>query len=597
MKDQRWLNFASTAERMAAAYERNVANQRQSAPVSSKQRIRSVGYDNIATTQEKKAAEAEASSGGSSKRDRCLKGKSCGAACIYYRKDCILALPETVQEPLLNVRELIKEQVQKGAISDDEAGNIFQKRLGLTDDTKWGREDLTAPAQKTTMAKIAKRLKDEAAKLNEAAEEIRKESKSETEYRQKLDRLNGIIFGGMGALSREKISEITPQGLEFAQKRRAVFEEGDRIMDKSRKDFESGKLTAKDMNERLDSVSSALKPLKGQFSDSEIKYAARLLSNYETSFFETAGSLKEGGGLFRPGRSVPEVYGDLSKATAEQKQARMYMGVKTFLEQGGRDAYTGLRISILKMDWEHFIPFEAIQKFAEVENNFYLTSSRVNGGKAGRPPSYVVDTKKGLPKGMEFDSNGKLTPRSRAKWETEEARVLAAQTLKKAGFENAYYQAGINALRSVTGSAMFSTLPSDAKLAIMNKIVYGGLLSRLPGLAETAGGGIQSSGRGDKRWYFYGKENADFAKVVFKKFMDLTARDDEQGLTNLANILRSYGDQLNPMITARIPSNYEMKLKKGGTKPVVRIGGDVTDKVRDVMNELNQTALTQINAL
>jgi len=67
--------------------------------------IDSVGYDGIATVQEKNQAGMGA---GESKRDRCKRGKSCGAACIYYRKDCILELPPTVQGPMMRVRNMLK---------------------------------------------------------------------------------------------------------------------------------------------------------------------------------------------------------------------------------------------------------------------------------------------------------------------------------------------------------------------------------------------------------------------------------------------------------------------------------------------------------
>jgi hypothetical protein len=558
--------------------------------------VASQGYDGIATVQEKNQAEA-AAVGTQGKRDRCMKGKSCGAACIYYRKDCILELPETVQEPLTRVRNMLEEAVAKGQLTDDEAGSVFQKRLGMTDDIKWGREDLTAPQNAKTMQAAAARMKKDADEMDSAREVIRRESKSEKEYQEKIDRIHDIMYGSMGALKREKVSEITPEGLEFAQKRKAVFEKGDEIMAQSSKDFKAGTLTAKEMNERMAPVAEVLKPYKGQYSDAEIEYAKKIVTSYEKSFMETAGSLKEGGGFFQKNKAIPEEYGNLEHASAAQKDARFTLGTKALLEQGGRDAYSGQRTSILNMDWEHFIPFESVKKFAEVENNFYLTASRINGGKAGKPPTYMVDTKNGLPSKLSFNEKGSLTPESRDKWSKSEAKVLGAQMLKKAGFEGAYYQAGVKALREITGSAMFSSLPADAKLAVLNKIVYGGLLTKVPTLAETAGGGIQSSGRGDKRWYFYGKENPDFAKAVFKKYMDLYERGDDAGLAKLGGILRRYSDDLNPTITARIPSNHSIKMKSGENKPAVKIGDETTGQVRQIMNEMNASALKEIDIL
>lgn len=54
-------------------------------------------------------------------RKICRKGKSCGAACIAGNKDCILLLPEPLQEPVIRVRNFLQERVGGGGSSSEPA--------------------------------------------------------------------------------------------------------------------------------------------------------------------------------------------------------------------------------------------------------------------------------------------------------------------------------------------------------------------------------------------------------------------------------------------------------------------------------------------
>jgi hypothetical protein len=56
--------------------------------------------------------------------------------------------------------------------------------------------------------------------------------------------------------------------------------------------------------------------------------------------------------------------------------------LRRFVEQNGRDAYTGLPLDILKADVEHIEPFGAIGKAAERPDNLVFTSPSVNQRKA-----------------------------------------------------------------------------------------------------------------------------------------------------------------------------------------------------------------------
>jgi hypothetical protein len=443
-------------------------------------------------------------------------------------------------------------------------------------------------------------MREYARNYDEKVEALRRKSASEEEFNRKKDNIHEKMYGSLGALKNEKKAAISAEGVEFAQQRGAVFRKGDEIMAQSNKDFKEKTLTAQGMNERMAPIAEVLKPDKGKYTREEIELAVAIMTPAERNFLGVAGKLKEGGGLFEKGGSVPTAYGSLTGGSKEQKEARIYLGAKTFLEQGGRDAYTGMRVPILHMDWEHFIPFESIKKYAEVENNFYLTSSRVNLGKGAKPPSYVVDTAKGLPamdgRKTTFDANNKMTPESRSKWIAAEEKKTGFHNLKEEAFRSGYYQANAEALKGLAGGVLYSKLPAAEKLAVLNKIMYGSLLSRVPGLSETAAGGWWNGLRSDKRWYYYGDENREFTKSAFKKFIELHEKGDEAGLAKMGGILRKFANELDPNITARIGTNATVP-QATGEKKVVELRPEVTPQVRQIINEMSDKALKEINAL
>lgn len=141
MKEIHWFNFADP--RRPDPVDTRLESKAQSmglvgpsSPLPSKgQRVQSRGRDNIATTQEKKAAEAGAASrgaaggsagaGSTGKKDRCVRGKSCGVTCITQANDCILELPETVQAEIRKMAAYIlkkKPDLQAGSEEDIKLG-------------------------------------------------------------------------------------------------------------------------------------------------------------------------------------------------------------------------------------------------------------------------------------------------------------------------------------------------------------------------------------------------------------------------------------------------------------------------------------------
>lgn len=511
-----------------------------------------------------------------------------------------------MSEGLRKVIGILEEATGRG-ISDDEAGTIFEKHLKLQDEIKFGpNKELVVPDPKdpdnpakfkVNLELFPKKLQAEVQRdteeLNSRLEEVRSKY-GKTEGDKRISEIVGIMVPTTIAREREKISYTPPEALEYIYKNRKTFERMNDIYEELSKLQKEGKLTPEIVNERMKEISQTLRPRMGEWSQEEIALAASLLTPLERNFFGKAGSLSEGGGLFRAGDELPSSYGDLSAATDEQQRARVLLGARIILESNGKNIYTGQPLNVLESDWEHMISFEAIRRNAEVYHNIGLVSSRDNGGKADKPPSWLYNTGKGgYMSGMKFDDNGKLTPESRAKWEAKERAKVEVKELKRKGFELSYYQRGqerVQALQELVAMVQNSKLRSKDKLDVLNKVALGMLLEGDPKFAATAGGGIQSHGRAGKRWYYFGYDNPEFCRFVSNKLLELAAKGDSEGIKKVGEIMEAeVNEKLNPTIKEQLGTNYTYK-----GKPSFKLGDEGTEQVREIMEKLSKQAMERI---
>ncbi len=554
-----------------------------------------MGESRAHTAGEIEAADRNAVGG---KRDKCKKGKSCSATCIYYMDDCIVDLDAAVGVQVSRVRDMLQEQVKRGAITEEEASTVFQKHLGVQDITKFGnKSELLRKNEKGDIvlnpdfAKKLPDLKKNVKEFDAQVDNIRK-----TKGDKRVQEIMDIVIPTLVPAAREKISMTPPEALEYIQANKHKFEKLNSIYDELRALHKEGKLTPEVANERLKEANALLKPQLGKFDLDDQKLAAALLTPLERSYFSKAGALTEGGGLFRAGDEVPRAHGDLSKASAEEQRARVLMGAKIILESNGKNTYTGQPLRVLESDWEHMVPFEAIGKNAEVFNNIGLVTSRENGGKSDKAPSWLYDTgPNGFMKGMKFDSEGKLTPESRAEWLKREEKKLLVKDLKEKGFKVSYDLEGkerAEAVKAVLATVAASKLSSDEKLQVMNKISLGFLLNTDKTFAETAGGGVQTHGRADKRWYYFGKENADFARYISNRLLYEEERGNTQAISKIGEIMRStIGNRLNSEMLSQIGANFKFKGKN-----VVKLGDEVTAEATRILGDLSKETVKQIEA-
>ena len=188
MKEIHWFNFADA--RRPDPVDTRLEGKAQgmglvgpSSPLPSRggQRVQSRGRDNIATTQEKKAAEAGAASrgggagggAGTGRKDRCVKGKSCGVTCITQANDCILELPETVQSQVRKMAEFIVKRAEKGG-NKIEAGS--ERDLQLWESLKGTGRQLTSQGSfgKTKASQTVMVTRDEIVDLKKNRDKLSK---------------------------------------------------------------------------------------------------------------------------------------------------------------------------------------------------------------------------------------------------------------------------------------------------------------------------------------------------------------------------------------------------------------------------------------
>jgi hypothetical protein len=359
------------------------------------------GYDGIATTAEKTAAERGAAARGTigAKRDKCKKGKSCGAACIFYRKDCILELPEEIQSAVRDARNFIMSQALRGKIGVEDAEKSFLRTTGFeslrpgTDVTgissaKWMKPPA---ALSVSMSMKQSQLLQRHKEMRAEIDAIRQSSSSKKEADEKIKHALSLALL-QGHTKREEASKvITPEmmdGLKSA-KQQARFRELNEPYEKTKAGTYK---TNKEFNDEMQKTLSWY--WKREVSDSEVRLFLAALPTEISSRLLEKGEIGKGSeipywGTATPGRNTPTMKRP-DNLTPEQhkeldamgKQANRFLIAKTFLESNGLDAYTRRSVQIMEADVDHAVPKNLAGEMANSGSNRVLTASLINSQKS-----------------------------------------------------------------------------------------------------------------------------------------------------------------------------------------------------------------------
>jgi len=543
--------------------------------------IESKGYDKIATTQEKAAA----GPGAGGKGDRCQKGKSCGAACIYMEKDCILELPETVNVAITKVRDMLEQRVASGAITEEEARGSMQRLL-----TGGGKD--ADPDAITLNKQRAQEILDSLDRMKE--KHTKDGVLDEKEFNKEWGRAVDIIAPGV-AIPRDKNTPLTVEdfeGLKANEKTWRAFSDLQKEVIQRKK--EGNEMSPEELQAKLRPI---VEPHREKITDEQVQLAKALMPETERNYFRTAGALdtKDTGGRFPDnarGDTLPIGHGPLKAQTAQDANNRLDLITRTYLEHGGKSPFTGTFVPITRSDLEHGIAENHAGRAAEQGLNYSPLKTSLNVGRGNKDHVQYFG---GLLAKLDFDANGKLTAASRAKVEAALAKAEAKSGLKSevvAASKNAKTAADLkqilNKIEAVPDQKMQAKLYN--KLVSNFLSAYGNVK-----VAETARAGIQSHGRAEQPWYWYGDTMAGGGAAA-RKIADKMTQLLESGQTGKAMQLVGIMQNSSTFIKNYVNANVAPNTEKSG-KPAIIMGGDKTTEVTRAVMDAREQILNQIEAL
>jgi hypothetical protein len=516
-------------------------------------RVESKGYDGIATTAEKRAAGG--GSGGSlsgskafgKARDKCKRGKSCGATCIFYRKDCILQLPETVQGEIRKVRGYLLSQVRSGDLTVREANKRFKQYAGLD-------QPLARPAKRVPNAipeelkkgtKLGE-IKERTQFLKEGVEGMKKDFPDPRERRAKMGEMIKTAFDVLYG-KKDVAPGVSVAGMEkmASKEYQDKFKDLAGIYDK----YKTGGYKS------AEEFSKALQPFVDWYrsrdiKDSEVHFMMGLMPPQVFTYLKGAGSSNIPGsfGSITPrGNVIP---GGAKMSAKEEARAQTFLLMKIAMQSGFRDVYTGEKLNMLKVDMEHLIPAGVAGANANIGNNWSLTNSRINRGKGENSPDYLLTSNKagwfntGTTKQQQasgknlitFDSSGKLTPQGLALHNTREGNIQMRKDVEE--------KILAKAIDPRAAMAAIAALPTNVLSASDRSGLVGKIVSSYTNASRTVAIGIQSKKEGSLRTvpkphYWFGKDigGAKLGKALGDKVVELYNSGNTAGLLKMGAIM------------------------------------------------------------
>lgn len=318
------------------------------------------GGDGQVTVAEKKASvrgqQERGTLGATGSRDRCKKGKSCGAACIDAREDCIIDFDVNVNTALNNVRQYIAKQRESGVITPEQETKIRQEIEDpkqfkkTTDRVKAFREfgEMMKNGQVTDDEKdfVARLLLSTTLTPGQDRNAARVLSYDEVNSILKPGKLEGLDAAYKASFVNGKFDPAAPGGMgEYIQKN----------------------------------------ILRHQISDEVAERAYYMLPSKVRSAIDKAGAVKQ---MF----SGYDQEGNPIYSATPTRERGIFL-TKRWGEQGGLDPYTGKPIDIRNAEPEHMVAFKHAQAKGggggDQPRNLTWSASQPNNNKAGAGDDFL----------------------------------------------------------------------------------------------------------------------------------------------------------------------------------------------------------------
>lgn len=497
-----------------------------------------MGESRAHTAGEIEAADRNAVGG---KRDKCKKGKSCSATCIYHGDDCVVDLDPVLAESLTKLVSHIKGFVDRGG--DEEIALNALERF-----------------------ESSGTIEGQAKKVTKALNDIEKTYPDPKEREKRITQVFDLVLPGMAKKgdTGEKQALSEDQVLYLANNK-AI--EG---FEKVYQDVKSGKLKTPE------EVNAALRPLAQQrrvndISDSQIDLAISLMPKDLIASLGKQGSPGEWGkwGANQDTLAVPEG-GHTPKNASAAERARLI--VRIGMQEGMRDMYTGQKVGFGDIDLEHTIPFGVAKAGAETGSNFGLTTRKNNREKGDiSPEEWRQKVLEKYP--ME---GGNLTEKARQRLQDEQ---VAAQ---KYNDEKAKVSGGTS---PGTVASVFKGIDDSANKGPVKQKLKNKALQSMAGYGETYLHGFRANRAGaSRRMYIYrgsalGEKVMDTAAQVIDKY---SQSGDTAKVEKALEILRS----ASPRIHAILDEKYGPK----------RLDNEATEGPA-ISNKVRQEILSELEAL
>lgn len=480
------------------------------------------GFDGIATEAEKAAAERGAASRGTlgAKRDRCKRGKSCGAACIFFQKDCVLDLPVTVQNAINDARRMLQGMVDRGEISERDANKAFLNTTGLGKVTnkraslEKGGDRKAIREMKDATAASGTKLTQRRLEIRQAIREAKESGVSKAERREKIQNW-ARTAAEVGFGPKDQFSLPTKKDYDgiASEKQQARLARMNEVLQK----FTDGKINHQQYNTEMQDAMSWYR--KNQISDWEVRLMLAMVSPAARSYLETGGKVTKPNAYDGPRPSslaMPKGDGPLTDPAT--KRAWAWQNMRIMMESNFQDVYTRQRYRILQVDLEHVGPESILDRGANMGINKAFTLSQVNQSRRDSPLSYFF---KNNPNGFFKDVLG-----PDGKVNAEMLRVKQEPYLNRMNLKDniKFQRQTLNSILRTIADIPTSELKGPERNALYKNIISSWL--------NVAGGAtIAKDGRGTGAWqWFGGTKNANpAANALGRRIVGKLAEWENQG--------------------------------------------------------------------
>lgn len=277
------------------------------------------------------------------KKDKCVKGISCGLTCINQSKDCISEFPLELQPIVQKLAERLVEQYE---LAGDK---VDLERVKMLDS------------------------------LKEVDSNFRKLLEGKSEEQQ-------VFFVEMRVLATGKQRDKSEKFVYSDTEALGLNARSEELISSWNKTKERG-FTPEGIREPGGVADYVRKHRTENISDEDVELFWSSLPDTMKKNLSNMGDAK---GKYWKGKSledqevVPSEHGNAT-------EMRGKMLLKIYLQQGGRDLYTGQRLPLAEADLEHIVPLKKGGVNSEDPMNWGFIRTGINAGRADKDLDFYVE--------------------------------------------------------------------------------------------------------------------------------------------------------------------------------------------------------------